>query len=277
MNATSVQKIAAYVLLTLITAGVALPMYEVVTASVQPMSALLSTGLHVWPRAWHWNNFARAWAAQPFGRYLFNSLVTNSAIVLAQLATSCLAAYAFVFVPFRGSRTVFFGAMLAMMVPLQATAIPIYLILSTLHAINTYQGLILPFVGSAFAIFFLRQGFASIPKELIAAARIDGASEWRILWSIVVPNAKPTLITIALLNFVYHYDSLFWPLIATTSTSMRVVPVGLSYFLSQEGGGNLQWNLMMAADVFTSAPVVVLFLLGQRYMVKGLTGFSVKG
>lgn len=270
-------RIAAYAILTALLAGVLLPVWWVAVTAVEPASALFSGTVRLWPAAWDWGNFPAAWASQPFGRYFINSLFTNGAIVAGQLITSSLAAYAFAFIPFRGSRTVFFATLLAMMVPIQATAVPLYLIMSQLRAIDTYAGLIVPFLGSAFGIFLLRQGFSALPREMIAAARVDGASELRILWSIVLPNAGPSIVTLALLNFVYHYNSLFWPLIATNSVGMRVLPVGLSYFLSQEGGNNLQWNLMMAADIFTSAPVVILFLLGQRFITKGLTGFSVKG
>lgn len=270
-------RIVAYTVLTVLLAGVLLPIWWVAITAVEPVSALFSSIARLWPPAWNWGNFPAAWQSQPFGRYFINSLFTNSAIVAGQLFTSSLAAYAFAFIPFRGSRPVFFATLMAMMIPLQATAVPLYLIMSQLHAIDTYAGLIVPFLGSAFGIFLLRQGFSTIPREMVAAARVDGASEMRILWSIVLPNAGPSIVTLALLNFVYHYNSLFWPLIATNSVGMRVLPVGLSYFLSQEGGNNLQWNLMMAADIFTSAPVVLLFLLGQRFIVKGLTGFSVKG
>lgn len=270
-------RIAAHIILLLLSLGIFLPMLWVAVSAVSPISQLFSTSIHLWPTSWHWSNFAQAFSEQPFGRYLINSIVTNAAIVAAQLITSSLGAYAFAFIPFRGRQPVFFTILLAMMVPLQATFIPIYLMLSQVHLINTYAGLIVPFIGSAFGIFLLRQGFLSVPHELIAAARVDGASEFRILRSIVLPNAKPALITLTLLNFVYHYNSLFWPLIATNSTSVRTVPVGLSFFLSQEAGTNLQWNLMMAADIFTVLPMVLLFLFGQRYIVKGITSYGVKG
>lgn len=270
-------RIVAHIVLAFFALIIFLPMYWVAISAISPMSALFSTSIHLWPTFWHFSNFVRAWESQPFGRYLFNSLFTNALLVLTQLITSSLAAYAFAFIAFRGSQSMFFIILLAMMIPLQATFIPIYLMLSQVHFINTYQGLIAPFIGSAFGIFLLRQGFLAIPQELIAAARVDGASEMRILRAIVLPNAKPALITLALLNFVFHYNSLFWPLIATNSANIRVLPVALSLFLSQEAGTNLQWNLMMAADIFTVAPVVLLFLLGQKYIVKGITGFGVKG
>lgn len=253
------------------------PIYWMFVSAVQTNASIFSTTLHLLPLHWDWRNFSTAWKAQPFGRFLTNSIVSNALIVIAQLITSSMAAYALIFLPLKGKQGLFFGILLAMLIPMQTTFIPVYLILSKIHLINTYAGLVLPFVGSAFGIFLLRQSFLSIPKDMVTAARIDGASELRILWSIILPNAKPALITLILLNFVFHYNNLFWPLIATNSTNMRVIPVALSYFLTQEAGQTLQWNLLMAADLFSVVPVILIFLLGQRYIVRGVANSSVKG
>ena len=245
-------------------------------SAVQTNTQIFSQHLHLLPIAWHWQNFVRAWNAEPFGVFFFNSIASNLLIVVAQVVTSSLAAYSLVFTDFPGKNIVFFLILMAMMVPLQAIFIPIYLILSGAHLINTYGALVLPFVGSAFGIFLMRQGLVSVPREMISAARIDGASEFRILWRVVVPNVKPTIITLVLLNFVYHYNSLFWPLVATNTTHMRVVPVALSYFLDQDAGSGLQWNLAMAADLFAILPVILIFLFGQRFIVRGVASSSIK-
>ncbi len=270
-------RLVVHIVLILFSLAAVVPIYWMFSAAIQPMAALFTPTFHFFPTAVEWDNFSKSWQSQPFGQYFFNSIFVNVMIVAAQIITSSLAAYGFVFLSFRGNQTMFFVIIMAMMVPFQATFIPIYLMLSHVHSINTYQGLILPFVGSAFGIFLLRQGFLAVPKEVITAARIDGASELRILWSIVLPNVKPALVTLALLNFVFHYNDLFWPLVSTNSTNMRTLPVALSYFLSQEGGQNLQWNLMMAADLFTIIPVIIIFLLGQKFIVKGVAASAVKG
>ncbi|RIV26134.1 carbohydrate ABC transporter permease [Alicyclobacillaceae bacterium I2511] len=254
-----------------------IPVYWMVRSSLTTNAGIFDIHFQPWIVQFHWRNFGAAWSSQPFALFFVNSIASNFILVICQLVTSALAAYALVFVPFRGKQVLFFLVLLAMMIPLQATFIPIYSMLSDVHLINTYGALILPFAGSAFGIFLLRQGFSSIPKEMVRAARIDGASEYRILWSMVLPNAKPALMTLFLLNFVYHYNSLFWPLVATNSTNMRVIPVALAYFLSQDAGQGLQWNLMMAADLFSVIPVVLLFLFGQRYFVQGIMSTSLKG
>ncbi|KUO97177.1 carbohydrate ABC transporter permease [Ferroacidibacillus organovorans] len=271
-------RIVAHLTLILLSVVILAPIYFTVVSALSSNTSLFRNALHLWPQGWHFENFVRAWRSQPFATYFFNSFVSNFLIVAAQLITSTLAAYGFAMVPFRGARTAFFVTLLGMMVPTQAVFIPVYLMLAQVHLINTYAGLVLPFVGSAFGIFLLRQGFLAIPKELIAAAQVDGASHLRILWSIVLPNAKASLVTLAILNFVFHYDSLFWPLIATNSNGMRTIPVALSYFLDQESAGNgLAWNLMMAADLFAVLPVLILFVLGQRFIIRGVTSYGVKG
>lgn len=272
-----VGRVAAHIALLFLALMILLPIYFSVISALSSNASLFGDTLHLWPNGWHWSNFVNAWTSQPFGTYFFNSFLSNGLIVGAQIVTSTLAAYGFSFVGFRGARVAFFLTLLGMMVPTQAIFIPVYLMLAQVHLINTYAGLVLPFVGSAFGVFLLRQAFLAIPKELIAAAKVDGASHARILWSIVLPNAKAALVTLALLNFVFHYDSLFWPLIATNSTGMRTIPVALSYFMNQEAGGGPEWNLMMAADILAVIPVLILFALGQRLIVRGLTSYGVKG
>lgn len=270
-------KTISYVLLIFFSLTVLFPIYWMLVSALQTNQSIFSTHLHLLPLQWDWGNFVAAWKAQPFSVFFTNSIVSNALIVICQVITSSMAAYALVFLPLKGKTGLFFSILLAMMIPMQTTFIPVYLILSKAHLINTYGALVLPFVGSAFGIFLLRQAFLSIPKEMVTAARIDGAHEPRILWSIVLPNAKPALITLVLLNFVFHYNSLFWPLVSTDTTNMRVIPVALSYFLTQEAGQTLQWNLLMAADLFSVLPVIAIFLLGQRYIVRGVANTSVKG
>lgn len=278
VSRNSLGRIVAHVALIVLSVVILAPIYFTVVSALSSNASLFRNALHLWPQGWHFENFVRAWRSQPFATYFFNSFASNLLIVAAQLITSTLAAYGFAMIPFRGARAAFFVTLLGMMVPTQAVFIPVYLMLAQVHLINTYAGLVLPFVGSAFGIFLLRQGFLAIPKELIAAAQVDGASHLRILWSIVLPNAKASLITLAILNFVFHYDSLFWPLIATNSNGMRTIPVALSYFLDQESAGNgLAWNLMMAADLFAVFPVLILFVLGQRFIIRGVTSYGVKG
>lgn len=252
------------------------PLWWMVVAAFDPMRALLGGHLALWPVQWNLSNFAAAWKSQPFGRYYVNSIVTTIAIVTLQIATSTLAAYALVFLPFRGKRAVWALVLLAMMIPIQAIFIPDYLILSQLNWINTYQALILPFAASAFGIFWLHQAFRNVPRALVEAMVIDGASPWSVLWHLVLPNTRSAIMTLAVLNTVFHYGYLFWPLLVTNTAAYRVLPLGLSYFVAQQSGF-MQWNLMMAAVLMTVAPMMALFGLAQRYLRAGVMHYGLRG
>lgn len=268
--------VVSYVVLAGVSLVILVPIWWILVSAVSPLHALFSATPVLWPATVQWGNFGRAWHAAPFAIYYLNSLWVNAVIVGLQLTTSSLAAYAFVFTRFAGQRLLFGLVVGAMMIPAQATFIVNFLTLRDVNWVNTYQALIVPFVGSAFGIFLLRQAFLSIPHELIEAMRVDGAGHLRTLWSLVLPNARPALITLAILNYVFHFNSLFWPLVITNSDQFRVLPVGLSMFLQQEGGSGIQWNLMMAADVFSLLPMILLFLVGQRYIVKGVAASGLK-
>lgn len=197
-----------------------------------------------------------------------NSIVVAGGIILGQLFTTAMGAYALTRIEFRGRRAVFMVILSTMMVPIQLTFIPAFLILSRLNWIDTYQALIVPFIASGFGIFLLRQSFMQVPMALIDAARMDGASHWAILRHVMVPLARPAIITLAVLNFVFHYNQFFWPLIVTNSNDMRTLPVGLASMVLSSGTGGTQWNQLMAADVFTLVPLIALFSLGQKYLTQ---------
>lgn len=259
-----------YALLVPIAVVIIVPIWSVMVASVSPLSSIQSGSLLLWPTSFHFGNFARAWKAEPFGRFYLNSVFVTIAIVVLQLTTSSLAAYAFVFVRFRLSKLLFTLVVAAMFIPLQATFVASYVLMADFHWVNSYQALIVPFAASAFGIFLLTQSFRAFPSDLIECARVDGASHVRAMWSIVLPNMKPALATLAVLNFVFHFNYFFWPLVVTTSNAYRVLPVGLTMMLSQASSGrSVPWNLMMAADLFMIVPLVLIFVVAQRVMVRG--------
>jgi multiple sugar transport system permease protein len=174
---------------------------------------------------------------------------------------------------FRGRNILFVLVLLAMMIPFQVTLIPIFSLLSHLGWINTYQGLILPRATSAFGIFFLRQFFLSLPKDLESAARVDGASEFRIWWQIMMPLAAPALLTIALFHLMYNWNDLLWPLVFTTDASKQTLPVGLSLFNGEHAP---QYGLLMAGSLLALAPMVLAFLVVQRRFVEGIATTGMK-
>lgn len=261
-------RLASHAIMLLACAAVLAPLLWVLSLSLQGPGAAFSFPPHFLPTPPILANYPAAWSAEPFGRMYINSIVVAGGIILGQLFTTAMGAYALTRIEFRGRRAVFMVILSTMMVPIQLTFIPAFLILSRLNWIDTYQALIVPFIASGFGIFLLRQSFMQVPMALIDAARMDGASHWAILRHVMVPLARPAIITLAVLNFVFHYNQFFWPLIVTNSNDMRTLPVGLASMVLSSGTGGTQWNQLMAADVFTLVPLIALFSLGQKYLTQ---------
>lgn len=233
------------------------------------------------PAAWRWQNFVDAWGKAPFGTFFVNSVIVTGAIVIIQLATSTLAAYAFARFEFPLKNLLFLCYLLILMVPSQVTLIPNYVTIHNLGLLDkqtqlkAYAALILPFMASGFGTFLIRQQFLTIPNDLIEAAIIDGAGTLRILRSIMVPLSRAALSTFALLASMWHWNDFFWPLIVTNTISTRTMPLGLAVFTQGEAG--TEWHLLMAAAIFTALPIVVLFLFAQKQFVQGIANVGVKG
>lgn len=226
------------------------------------------------------DNYVRAWQAAPFPRYFTNSIIIASAVTLGTLITSSLAAYAFARLKFPGRDALFALYLSSMMIPHQMTIIPSFLVLRNLGEISpalgldTYFALIAPFLASAFGVFLLRQSFLTLPNELEDAAILDGCGKLGFLWRIMIPLSRPALATLALFTFMGNWNSYLWPLIVTNSDSMRTVQIGLRFFVGQEG--NSQWGSLMAAAVFITVPVVVVYLFVQKQFVQGIAGTGIK-
>jgi ABC-type glycerol-3-phosphate transport system permease component len=251
----------------LVAAGlIVVPFLWLVSLSLQEPQAVFRYPPRFIPERFVWSSYPDAWRALPFGRMYVNSLVTSALIILGQVVTSCLAAYGLTQLRFRGRHLAFLVIISTMMVPVQATFIPAYVIVSRLGWVDTYWALVVPFVASGFGVFLMRQAFLVVPKALVEAARIDGAGHWTILTRILVPLARPAIVTLAALSFTFHYNDFFWPLIVTNSARMRTLPVGLATMILTEGSHGTQWNQVMAADVFTVVPLLAVFVLLQRHL-----------
>lgn len=220
------------------------------------------------PREWHPENFRAAWNFAPFGRYLLNTAFMAGTIMVLEVLTSALAAYAFARLRFKGRDLLFLVYLGTLMIPRQVTLIPAFLLMRELHWIDTYQGLIIPQAFSAFGTFLLRQFFMTIPFELEDAARIDGASRFSCFWRIILPLSGPALATLAVFIFLFQWNNLLWPLVISNTDGTRPLAVGLRKFLGEHG---TDWNLLMAAATLATLPVVALYLLAQRWFVRGIT------
>ncbi|QTD41027.1 carbohydrate ABC transporter permease [Sporosarcina sp. Te-1] len=227
-----------------------------------------------WPDEFKWGNYKTAWDMAPFGRYLLNSLVVMILSTLGELLTTILAAYAFSKLHFWGRDIVFALLLGTMMVPGEVLLIPNFVFLSNLGWIDRYEALIIPWTASVFAIFLLRQFFLSVPKDLGYAAKIDGCSDFRFLWTIMVPLAKPALFTIALLKAIGSWNAFLWPLIVTSSKEMRTLPVGLTSFSTEAG---TIYELLMAASTMIILPMILLYFILQKYIIQGISKAGLKG
>ncbi|MDY7019934.1 MAG: carbohydrate ABC transporter permease [Cyanobacteriota bacterium] len=218
-------------------------------------------------------NYQQAWARGGFLLAFANSTLVALAVTGFQILTSALAGYALARLQFRGRQAVLLIVLTSLIIPFQLLVIPIFLVLKWGHLINTYGALILPTAVNGFGIFLLRQYFLTIPVELEEAAALDGANRWQILWQVIIPCARPALVTLFLFTFIGEWNDLFKPLVFTTRPELRTVQLALAEFQEQFTNN---WSLMMAAVVISTLPVLVLFLLGQRQFIRGIATTGIK-
>ena len=212
------------------------------------------------------DNFARAWEAAPFARYFLNTVILVTMVLVAQLVLVTLAAYAFARFEFPGRNVLFALVLVQLMIMPDVLIVENYRTMSRLGILDSIPAVVLPYMASAFAIFLLRQTFKTIPRELDEAARVEGAGTLTVLWRVYVPLAKPTFLAFGLVSVSYHWNNFLWPLIVTNSVTSRPVTVGLQVFSSGDQG--IDWSVITAATVMTSAPLLVAFLLFQRQFVQ---------
>ncbi len=265
---------ASYLLLTAFACTTLAPFTWMVLASFKPLNEVEL--LNPIPTTWQPQNYVDVVDSKDisFKKYYFNSLFVAGWVTLLQCFTSSLAAYSFSRLKWRGRDTVFKLYLATMMIPGVVTMIPNYTLMVKLHLLDSYAGLIVPAAFSAFGTFLLRQFMLSISPSLDEAATIDGASQWRIYWDIILPLARPGLIVLSIFTFMGNYGSFFWPLVLIKSEHLRTLPVGMLFFDTMYGN---QTNLIMAASVMNIVPLIILFVVMQKYLVKGIQLGAVKG
>ncbi len=266
--------IGAYVLLIVAALIVAFPLLLALSYSLMSEGQIASFPPPVVPVNPTLANYGTVFASIPIGRYLLNSFIVSTAVVIGQLLTASLAAFAFSFLVFRGRSVLFFAFLSTLMIPWEATIIPNYMTILQLGWIDTYQGLAVPFMATAFGTFLLRQAFLQIPRELWDSARIDGASSFRFLRTMIIPLARPALATVAIYGFLSTYNQYFWPLLITNQTLMRTTQVGVAQLRFEESA---RWGVIMAGVIMIAVPTVALLVAGQRQLIRGLTAGAVKG
>ena len=259
---------AAYALLIILGLITVLPLLYMISLALQSDAEAFAGNPVIIPADPQWSNFVRLFEAAPFGRFLVNSFIMAGAITISHLIFDPLIGYVFAKFEFPGRNIAFIAVLATLMVPFFVRMLPIYAIFSNLGWIDTYRGLIVPFMMDAYGIFLMRQFIKPLPDELIEAARVDGASELRIYVQIILPQLKPALAVLALLTFVFQWNEFLWPLIATTSTEMRTMPIGLTLF-NQEYF--TQWNLTAAGALILFIPTAVFFVVTQKFLVEGIS------
>ncbi|MCM6764245.1 carbohydrate ABC transporter permease [Rathayibacter sp. ZW T2_19] len=251
-----------------------LPIIVIVLTAFKPVAEVNAFPPTLAPSAWTLDNFRTIFSELPFARLIGNSVLFAGGVTAFALVFDSLAAYALARIDFRGSRILLIAIIASLMIPFQATLIPIYQLVSDLGWVNTFAGLIAPRAADAFGIFFLRQFFLSLPRDLDNAARIDGAGEWRIFRSVVLPNAVPALLTLGIFTFVNNWNDLLWPLVFTTDSEMGTITSGLTLLTGP--GGIIPQGVMMAGALIAVLPLAVMFLLVQRRFIESVASSGLK-
>ena len=268
-------RIAGYAAMLLAVVIIGAPLYWMIIAAFKTNREIYSVPPTWFPAAPTIENFGIAWRTAPFGQFFVNSIVVTAAITLGKMLNAVLCGYAFAFLSFPKKNVIFVLVLCALMIPEEITILPNYLTVANLGWVNTYTGLIVPMLGSAFGTFLMRQHFLSLPREVLEAAEVDGATHFRSLWHVVLPMSRPVLATLLLLTVVRNWNEFLWPLLVTNSATMRTLPIGIFSLFQQEGV--TVWGAVMAGALFVVAPVVLLYLWAQRYIVEGISAGAVKG
>lgn len=254
---------AGHLVMVLLSIFCLFPVYWMLATSLRPANAIFETSL--WPTTMSLDNYTYALDSIPIMRMLANTLVVSVLTTVVQLFTGLLAAYAFARWKFSGDKLVYTAVALTWLVPFQVVMIPNYLLIAQMGLLDTIAELILPNFASALAILLLAQAMRSFPKEVVEAARMDGARSWRILWEVMTPNLRGTLASLAILIFISTWNEYFWPLLLTRTADNSVIQIGIQMFMSSEGN---QWGPLMAASTLASLPVLAIYIVLQRQVIQ---------
>ncbi|MEO8399893.1 MAG: carbohydrate ABC transporter permease [Ignavibacteriaceae bacterium] len=271
----SLKKIMIFILLTIFAIFFIVPFLWIVSTSLKGDAQIFSIP-PVWiPEVFHWENYVEVFKRMPFLTYLKNSVFISAATIIGTVLSSSLVAYAFGCLNWPGRNSLFIFVLATMMLPMQVTMIPVFVLFKEFGWLNTFKPLTIPafFGGGAFNIFLLRQFFLTIPKDLLDSARIDGCNEFRIYWSIVLPLAKPALATVAILTFMFTWNDFIGPLIYLSDKMKGTLALGLGMFVGQHV---TEWALLMAASVLMMLPMIFIFFFFQKYFIQAFTMSGLK-
>jgi sn-glycerol 3-phosphate transport system permease protein len=254
---------------------IVVPILIAISGSFSSANNFFASPASLLPQNLSFSNYIRAWNSQPLPRYLINSIIQTGVIVVFQTLSGILAAYAFSFLRFPARDTLFYIVLVSLMVPFQLTWVPNFLLISNLGWANTYAGLTIPFLASAFGVFLLRQFFKTLPQDYHDAAKLDGVSSWQFLWEIVVPMNRGAIATFVIFSFLDAWNQYMWPLIITNEVRMRTVQIGI-HFLSQNADEGLPWPEVLASTLMMTLPTLAIFLIAQRQITKTIAATGLR-
>jgi ABC-type glycerol-3-phosphate transport system permease component len=262
-------RIAIYALVGVSVLIVLFPLLWMLAAALKTDGEIINPNASLLPAHPQWSNLSTAWTAAPFGRFFLNTAIFSVVTTAGQILTGILAGYAFAMFDFPAKRILFYLVLSGLMIPFTVVLVPVVQLLADVGWVNTYQGLIVPNLASALGAFLFRQFFLSVPLELGEAARIDGASEWRIFWRVYRPLAQPMTAAFTIIAFLQNWNNFLFPLVVTSSEKLMMISQGLTIF---EGTiSKVSYNLLMAGSLIAVVPVLIVALIVQRRVVEGLT------
>ncbi|WP_304681323.1 carbohydrate ABC transporter permease [uncultured Clostridium sp.] len=273
-NKNNFKAFIKYFLLVVFAIITLFPFYWMIASSLKSSFEVIQTPPTLVPEKFMWGNFSTALAMAPFGRYFINTLIVTALSIVSTVVISILSAFAFSHLEFKGRDLIFAIFLASMMIPGEVLIVTNFKTISALNLIDTYTSLFVPYMANVLYIYMLREFFLKIPKQLYYAAKVDGASEWKFLWKIVVPMAKPSIITICILVGINSWNAFLWPLLVTNSDNMRLLANGLTAFQSDVGN---RYELLMAASTIITMPIVVIYMFLHKKIMNGISMGGIKG
>jgi len=264
-----------YALLCLVALLFVSPLIYMVATSLKPADQVFTTPPTLWGRSLEWDNYVQAFTYLPFARFILNGVFVAAVGTAINVAVAVLSGYAFSRLRWRGRNTVFLLFLVTLMIPQDVLVIPMYVMMQGFGWVDTFQALIIPWAFTALGAFLIRQFFLTVPQELDDAARVDGAGAIRTFFSVMLPLARPTMAVLAVFSFISYWNSFLWPLVVVNDVEAHgTIPLGLQQFFGQQGS---EWNLVMAASVISMLPTVILLVLLQKHLVKGIVTSGLGG
>ena len=264
----SIDKIVSHIIMISVLVIVLFPMFYAIIVSTQTFREYFSFPPKLTPGSGTFSNYSDAWIDGGLGRLLMNSLIMSLAVALGKIILSIFAAFAFVFYDFKGKGVFFIIVLITQMLPLPVRIVPTYQLMSSLHWINTYWALTIPFFASATGTLLFRQLYMTVPSSFVDAARVDGASPIKFLWHVVLPLSKTNISALFLIEFIFIWNQYLWPLIVANAEKMRVVQIGLKSLIDTDASVN--WNIVMAGTVLSMIPPLIVLIIFQSSLIKGL-------